>query len=203
MAIDFEALITKHAGEDGNIPAANIAKIVSAISSAVGREFVPKDRYNAKLDEITQLEQDKAAAEDSATKAGKYEERYNKEHEAFEKYKSDVEAKAALDAVKEAYKGLLSEASIDPKRHATIMRATSFDGLKLDKDGKLENVDKLKADIEKDWANFKVTTTTKGAQVENPPANNGKAKRSKEEIMAIKNTSERQQAIAENLDLFQ
>ena len=203
MAIDFEALITKHAGEDGNIPAANIAKIVSAISSAVGREFVPKDRYNAKLDEITQLEQDKAAAEDSATKAGKYEERYNKEHEAFQKYKSDVEAKAALDAVKEAYKGLLSEASIDPKRHATIMRATSFDGLKLDKDGKLENVDKLKADIEKDWADFKVTTTTKGAQVENPPANNGKAKRSKEEIMAIKNTSERQQAIAENLDLFQ
>ena len=203
MAIDFEALITKHAGEDGNIPAANIAKIVSAISSAVGREFVPKDRYNAKLDEITQLEQDKAAAEDSATKAGKYEERYNKEHEAFEKYKSDVEAKAALDAVKEAYKGLLSEASIDPKRHATIMRATSFDGLKLDKDGKLENVDKLKADIEKDWADFKVTTTTKGAQVENPPASNGKAKRSKEEIMAIKNTSERQQAIAENLDLFQ
>ena len=83
------------------------------------------------------------------------------------------------------------------------MRATSFDGLKLDKDGKLENVDKLKADIEKDWADFKVTTTTKGAQVENPPANNGKAKRSKEEIMAIKNTSERQQAIAENLDLFQ
>ena len=81
MAIDFEALITKHAGEDGNIPAANIAKIVSAISSAVGREFVPKDRYNAKLDEITQLEQDKAAAEDSATKAGKFEERYNKEHE--------------------------------------------------------------------------------------------------------------------------
>ena len=203
MAIDFEALITKHAGEDGNIPAANIAKIVSAISSAVGREFVPKDRYNAKLDEITQLEQDKAAAEDSATKAGKFEERYNKEHEAFEKYKSDVEAKAALDAVKEAYKGLLSEASIDPKRHATIMRATSFDGLKLDKDGKLENVDKLKADIEKDWADFKVTTTTKGAQVENPPANNGKAKRSKDEIMAIKDTSERQRAIAENLDLFQ
>ena len=203
MAIDFEALITKHAGEDGNIPAANIAKIVSAISSAVGREFVPKDRYNAKLDEISQLEQDKAAAEDSATKAGKYEERYNKEHEAFEKYKSDVEAKAALDAVKEAYKGLLSEASIDPKRHATIMRATSFDGLKLDKDGKLENVDKLKADIEKDWADFKVTTTTKGAQVENPPASNGKAKRSKDEIMAIKDTSERQRAIAENLDLFQ
>ena len=65
MAIDFEATINKYAGEDGNIPAGNVAKIASAIASAVGREFVAKDRYNAKLDEITQLENDKQAAEDT------------------------------------------------------------------------------------------------------------------------------------------
>ena len=59
-----------------------------------------------------------------------------------------------------------------------------------------------KADIEKDWADFKVTTTTKGAQVENPPANNGKAKRSVDEIMAIKDDAARQRAIAENHELF-
>jgi hypothetical protein len=203
MAIDFEALITKHAGEDGNIPAGNVGKIVSAISSAVGREFVAKERYNAKLDEITQLEQEKNTAEDNATKAGKWEDKYNKEHEAFEKYKTDTEAKATLNAVKDAYKKLLTEANIDPKRHDAILRATTFDDKKLGADGALENADKLKEAIEKDWADFKVTTTTKGANVENPPANNGKAKRSKDEIMSIKDTSERQRAIAENLDLFQ
>ena len=42
MAIDFEALITKHAGEDGSIPAASIAKAAAGISAAVGREFVAK-----------------------------------------------------------------------------------------------------------------------------------------------------------------
>lgn len=200
--VNFEEILKKHAGEDGNIPADSISKAAQAISSAVGRAFVDKARYNAKLDEISQLEQDKNAAEDAATKASKFEEKYNKEHEAFEKYKSDTEAKAARSAVKEAYKKLLTEANIDPKRHDAILRATTFDDKKLDKDGKLENEAALKADIEKDWSDFKVTTHTEGAKVATPPANNGPAKRTKEEILAIKNTVERQRAMAENHELF-
>ena len=171
MAIDFEAIITKHAGEDGNIPAGNIGKVVSAISSAVGREFVAKDRYNAKLDEITQLEQDKAAAEDSATKAGTWEKKYNSLKEQFDTFKADTDAKAKLADVKAAYRKLLNDAGIDPKRHDTIIRATVFDGMKLGEDGKLEKADDLKKSIETEWADFKVTTRTKGAEVDNPPKN--------------------------------
>lgn len=171
MAIDFESIITKHAGEDGNIPAGNIGKVVSAISSAVGREFVAKDRYNAKLDEITQLEQDKAAAEDSATKAGTWEKKYNSLKEQFDTFKADTDAKAKLADVKAAYRKLLNDAGIDPKRHDTIIRATVFDGMKLGEDGKLEKADDLKKSIETEWADFKVTTRTKGAEVDNPPKN--------------------------------
>lgn len=171
MAIDFEAIITKHAGEDGNIPAGNIGKVVSAISSAVGREFVARDRYNAKLDEITQLEQDKAAAEDSATKAGTWEKKYNSLKEQFDTFKADTDAKAKLADVKAAYRKLLNDAGIDPKRHDTIIRATVFDGMKLGEDGKLEKADDLKKSIETEWADFKVTTRTKGAEVDNPPKN--------------------------------
>lgn len=173
MAIDFEALITKQAGEDGNIPAANISKLVSSISSAVGREFVAKERYNAKLDEITQLEQDKQAAEDSATKAGNWEKKYNSLKEQFDTFKADTEAKAKLADVKAAYKKLLTDAGIDPKRHDTIIKATVFDGMKLGDDGKLEKADDLKKSIETEWADFKVTTSTKGANVDNPPNNDG------------------------------
>lgn len=200
--VNFEDILKKHAGEDGTITAENVSKAAQAIASAVGRAFVDKARYNAKLDEIAQLETDKNTAEDNATKASKWEERYNKEHEAFEKYKTDTEAKATLTAVKEAYKKLLTEGNIDPKRHDAILRATNFDDKKLDKDGKLENEAALKADIEKDWADFKVTTTTKGADVSTPPANKGPAKKTVDEIMAIKNTAERQRAIAENHELF-
>lgn len=200
--VNFEDILRKYVGEDGNIPADSISRAAHAVSSAVGRSFVDRKRYNAKLDEVAQLELDKNAAEDSATKASKWEDKYTKEHEAFEKYKADTEAKATLTAVKEAYKKLLTEANIDPKRHEAILRATTFDDKKLDKDGKLENEATLKADIEKDWADFRITTTTKGASVSTPPTNNGPAKRTKEEILAIKNTVERQRAMAENHELF-
>jgi len=200
--VNFEDILRKYAGEDGNIPADSISRAAHAVSSAVGRSFVDRKRYNAKLDEIAQLETDKNTAEDNATKASKWEEKYTKEHEAFEKYKADTEAKATLSAVKEAYKKLLTEANIDPKRHDAILRATTFDDKKLDKDGKLENEADIKAAIEKDWSDFKITTHTEGAKVANPPANNGPAKRTKEEILSIKNTMERQKAMAENHELF-
>ena len=200
--VDFEELLKKHVGEDGNIPADAIAKTAQAISSAVGRAFVAKDRYAAKLDEIDKLTSEKQSAEDALTQAKKWEDKYTKEHDAFEKYKADTDAKANLAAVKEAYKKLLNEANIDPRRYDAILRATSFDDKKLGADGTLENAEALKQSIENDWSDFKMTTTTKGATVETPPTNNGKARRTKEEILAIKDTGERQRAIAENHELF-
>ena len=172
MPIDFEALITKHAAEDGTIPAANISKIVSGISSAVGREFIPRERYNAKLDEITQLEKDKQDAQDELTKAKKWEDKYTKEHDAFEQYKADADAKAKLSSVKSAYRALLKDAGIKDEYLDTILRATVFDTMKLNDDGKLDKADELKTAAEKDWAAFKVTTRDKGADVEHPPKDN-------------------------------
>ena len=78
--VNFEEILTKHAGEDGTIPADAIAKAAQAISSAVGRAFVAKDRYAAKLDEIDKLTTEKQTAEDDLATAKKWEERYTKEH---------------------------------------------------------------------------------------------------------------------------
>lgn len=169
MAIDFEALINKHAAEDGSIPAAAVSKITSAISSAVGKEFVPRERYSAKLDEISQLEQDKASAEDAATKAGAWEKKYNTLKQQFDDFKSDTEAKARLSSVKAAYRKLLEDSSIDNTLLDTIIEATRFDGMKLGEDGKLEKADELKSAIDSKWAKFKVSTRTEGAKVDNPP----------------------------------
>ena len=201
-SVNFEEILTKHAGEDGSIPADAIAKTASAISSAVGRAFVDKKRYNDKLDEIETLKGEKQTAEDKLTTAEKWQEKYTQEHTAFEKFKADTDAKNKLAEIKSAYKKLLTEAGIDAKRHDTIIRATSFDDIKMGEGGTLENADALKKDIEKEWADFKVTTSTKGAEVATPPTNNGPAKRTKAEIIAIKDTAERQKAIAENHELF-
>ena len=199
--VNFEELLTKHAGDDGNIPAASISKVASAIASAVGRAFVDKKRYNDKLDELEALKTEKQNTDDELTTAKKWEEKYNKEHEAYEKYKAETDAKENLNNVKAAYKKLLTEAGIDAKRYDVILRATDFGGMKLNEDGTLDKADALKKDIETNWADFRVTTKNKGANVENPPAGTG-TKRTKDEIMAIKDTAERQKAIAENHELF-
>lgn len=199
--VNFEEIITKHTGEDGNIPAASISKVASAIASAVGRAFVDKKRYNEKLEELETLKTEKQNTDDELTTAKKWEEKFNKEHEAFEKFKAETDAKENLNNVKAAYKKLLTEAGIDAKRYDVILRATDFGGMKLNEDGTLDKADALKKDIESNWADFRVTTKNKGVNVENPPANTG-TKRTKEEIMAIKDTAERQKAIAENHELF-
>ena len=171
MAIDFEGLITKYAGEDGAIQPANIAKIASAISSAVGREFVAKERYNAKLDEIETLKGEKQTAEDNATSAERWRTKAEKLQKDIEDMKADYAAKEQLSKVKAAYRKLLEESGIDSKRLDTVVRATIFDGMNLGEDGKLEGADALKTAIEHDWADFKVSTEVKGANVETPPSN--------------------------------
>lgn len=197
--VNFGDILRKHVSAEGVI---DVDKAASAISSAVGRAFIPKARFNAKLEEIDTLTKDKEAAEEALVKAQKFEKKFNDEHEAFEKYKSEVDAKAALDAVKGAYKGLLTEANIDPELHDTIISATNFDGMKRGEDGKLEKADDLKKSIETKWAKFRMKAETKGADVKTPPAKGSPSGRTKQEIMEIKDAGERQRAIAENHELF-
>lgn len=172
MAIDFEALITKHAGEDGSIPAASIAKAAAGISAAVGREFVAKDRYNTKLEEIETLKGEKQTAEDNATNAGKWEKKYNDLKAEYDAYKGDVTAKAQLETLKAAYKrDVLKPAGIADRYIDDVMSVTNFDGMKLDAEGKLEKADDYKKTAETKWASFKASTRQEGAHVDNPPAN--------------------------------
>ena len=120
----------------------------------------------------------------------------------FDAYKADVAGKEQTAKVKAAYKALLKEEKIDDRLHDMILKGTSLEGMKLNSDGTLEGADALKEAIRKDYASFKVATRDEGAKVGTPPAGGGET-RTKAEIMAIKDTTERQKAIAENLDLFQ
>ena len=70
----------------------------------------------------------------------------------------------------------------------------------LDENGAAKNAEKLTSDIKTEWADFIPTTTITGTPTPKPVATGGSAK-SKDEIMAIKDTAARQRAIAENLEL--
>lgn len=116
----------------------------------------------------------------------------------FEDYKAEVTQKEDRAAKEAAYRALLTEAGIDQRRIDTVIRAekSTFDGLKLDKDGKFENADALTASIKSDWADFIATTTTTGVSVATPPAGTGGTAMTRADIMKIKDTPQRQAALA-------
>lgn len=95
--------------------------------------------------------------------------KYDSEHEAFEKYKTEISAKETETNIKAAYKKLLAECKVGDKHVDSILRVTNFKDMKLDKDGNLEGADKLKEQITSDWSGFIPTDGTKGADVETPP----------------------------------
>lgn len=170
---DFEQIIKKHVGEDGNIPGSAIGAVVTAINQAVGTEYVDKNRYNNKISEIDSLKEKLQDAKDSVTTAEKYKKKYEDEQKAFSDYKAEQDAKAARESKEKAYKSLLKEVGIAEKWIGRATKGVSFDDMELDKDGKIKDADKLKETIKTEWGDCIETQGTKGADTATPPANGG------------------------------
>ena len=156
-----------------------------------------RDAFKADAEKVPGLNQQIAALE--AEKG--YKKKYEDEHTAHEALKQKIVDDEAAAKVKAAYRQLLVDEKVSDKHLDAVLRATDFSGIKLDKDGKLENEKDLRENVKKEWDDFIVTTSERGAHVSTPPAG-AKAAKTKEEIFAIKDTAERQKAIAENHELF-
>lgn len=193
---DFEKVIRKHVNDEGNIPADSIQALVQSIQKAVGEGFVTVDRYNAK----------KAQAEELQTKLDESEGlqgKYDKLKNDFDTYKGEQEAKEIRIQKQDACKDILKKIGIPERRFAVVLKSVNLDDLKISSDGKLENPDKLEKFVNEVWGDCIVTTQETGVDSANPPSNNGgKSTMTKKEIMEIKDTAERQKAIAENHELF-
>lgn len=119
----------------------------------------------------------------------------------FEDYKNGIAAEKTVAKKKEAYRQLLKDTGVSEKRLDAIIKVSDFENLELGEDGKFTNADKLTEDIKKEWADFITTQQEQGANVPNPPAaNKVDTPMSREEIMKIKDTSERQEAWAKFLE---
>ena len=127
---------------------------------------------------------------------------YDKLKQEFEQYKTDIENKAVRASKEAAYVEILKDAGIPEKHHAKILKYSDVDGIELDDKGKAKNAKELLKSVQEEWGDHVETVKTEGAKTETPPANNGGTKKTKEEIMNIQNTAERQQAMIDNPELF-
>lgn len=164
--MDFEALIRKHVGEDGKV---DVDKLATAISSAVGREFRPQDRYNALLSQIETLKQEKQTAEDEAAASATWKQKHDALKKTFDEYKADVASKATLASVKAAHRKLLADEKIDAADIDLIMAGTDYSGMKLDDKGELTDAESIKADIKKKYARYIPEVKSKGDNPATPP----------------------------------
>lgn len=122
---------------------------------------------------------------------------------ALNDYKTQQTQKDTRATKAAAYKQLLKDKGVLEKHFDRVVKMTGadIDALELDENGKVKDAKKF-MDSQKDvWSDFVGTTTTTGAPVDNPPANTG-SKMTKEQIINIKDATERQAAIAANPEAF-
>lgn len=133
-----------------------------------------------------------------------YKEKYEKEHKAFEDFKTEQTNKENRAAKEKAYRELLIAAGISEKRVDSILKVSDLEKVELE-DGKIKGADELTNNIKTEWADFIVNTQIKGADVHNPPANNDGKPLTKADLYKkdergryVMSTAERQKALAEN-----
>jgi len=124
---------------------------------------------------------------------------HDKVKQEFDNFKTEVAGKEALAAKQAAFRKLLAAENIPDKFHDRIVKMTDFDAVEMDGNA-IKDEAKQRESIKTEWGEYAATVETKGAKPETPPS--GKTQMTKAEILAIKDTSERQKAIADNLNLF-
>lgn len=180
-----------------NLTDEQVSAVIEAHTESIDGIKADRDKYKAEASKVADLEKKLKAFEGTDD----WQKKYNDEHKAFEDYKKDIASKEKLAKVQSAYKALLKESGVDEKRIDSIIRVTDFSNIKLTDDGKLDNSEEITKKIKEDWSGFIVEKRTEGAKVPTPIASSP-SKRTKEEIMAIKDGAERRKAIAENPELF-
>lgn len=155
------------------------------------------EKYAATQKELDELKAQVQA--DAKEREGKD---YDKLKEEFENYKAEQANKAIHVSKETAYRDILKDAGIPEKHFAKILKYSDIDSIELDDKGKIKDSKDLLKAIKEEWSDHIETSGTTGANTATPPANTGGSGKTKEEIMAIKDTAERQQAMIENAELF-
>lgn len=182
-----------------------IDEIINAHTEVTDALKAERDKYKSDAEKLPGVQGELDDLKSKAAKDGgenPFEKKYNDLKKEYDDYKKGVTEKETKASKTAAFRALLKEAGISEKRLDAIIKVSDVDSIKLDKDGNIEGKDDLLKNVKAEWSEFISTTSTAGAQTATPPASAGGARKTKAEIIAIKDAAERQKAIAENHDLF-
>lgn len=176
--------------------------ILEEHANTVNEIKAERDRLKADAEKLPgvqrQLEELQAAGD------GGYKQKYEKEHKDFEDYKSDITAKQTKAAKEKAVRAYFESKNITGANLDLAMRGCGEEMNALEMAGdKIKDSSSLDALISGTYKSLVSTTSTKGSNPANPPANTGGGAMTKDQIFAIKDRTARRAAIRENIELFE
>lgn len=131
-----------------------------------------------------------------------WEKKFNDERKAFEDFKKEIAGKETAAAKEKAVRAYFEGKGIKGDNLEIAIRGAKDEIAGLELDGeKIKDAKSLDDLVAGTYKGLVVKTQTGGAGTNTPPGNTG-GKKTKEEIMKIKDAGERQRAIAENHELF-
>lgn len=152
-----------------------IDQIIEAHTETTESLKAERDKYKESAEKVSDLQSQLEKANEQIKAAGDdgYKAKYEAIKEEFEGFKKDIETQKTAKMKSEAYEQLLKDAGVSEKRIATVLKVSDLSAIEIDKDGKIKDADKLTENIKTEWSDFIQTSEKQGAEVSNPPANNG------------------------------
>lgn len=176
-----------------------VDSIIEAHTETVNALKDERDNYREKAEKLDDVQKELDEAKKNAKDAPDYA-ALKKE---YDEYKKSVEAEKSLQAKKDAYAEIVKDAGLSEKGVAKALKYADWAAIDLTADGKIKDASKHIKGLKEEWADYLVTEEEKGADTDTPPSGSNHAgKMTKEEILNIKDTTERQKAMAENHELF-
>lgn len=167
-----------------------------------------RDEYREKMHDFDQMradletaKSDLKTAQDALKAAEPYKEKYDKEHADFEAFKADAAGKESKAKADTALTKLLTEQGYSATGIAKIVK---YGGLtpEFDADGNITNTDAIMQSVSSEWGEYHNSPVkTEGVQTAQPPATKSSGM-TKDDIMKIKDPTERINAIKANPDAF-
>jgi hypothetical protein len=166
------------------IEADKVDEIISAHTEVTDALKQERDQYKADAEKLPEVQKELDDLKANTDGKNTWKVKYEALKEDFDQYKADTEAKATKASKEEAYKKLLEETGVSPKRISAIVKVTDLDSIELDDSGMIKDADKVKNGIKEEWSDFIQTKKTEGAPTPTPPGSSGGTLKTREEIYA-------------------
>ena len=158
------------------IEADKVDEIMSAHVEVTDALKTERDQFKADAEKLADVQKKLDKANETIAKNGDEEtvlkSDFEKVNNELTKLKENIATEETKRAKDNALRNLYKAAGISEKRIDTVMKVSDLSKIELDDEGKIKDADKLTESAKTEWADFIVSTDTKGADTANPPQNN-------------------------------